>query len=57
MLGSLYAASQLTQRARASFQKVLELDPENAEAREGLEALDGPAKSSRSTFGALFGRR
>jgi serine/threonine protein kinase len=57
MLGSLYATGQLPERARAMFKKALELDPANSEARQSLEALDGPEGGPRSALGALFGRR
>ena len=57
MLGSLYAEGQLAQRAGGLYKKVLELDPENREARQALDALESPGGKPRATFGGLFSSR
>ena len=56
MLASLYATGQLAQRASALYRKVLELDPENKEALQGLAALDPSRSTSRTRFGGFFSR-
>lgn len=44
LLGVAHASSGEKERARADFQKVLEMNPKNSGARKRLEALDKPAK-------------
>ena len=53
MLGSLYAEGQLAQRASGLFKKVIELDPENREARQALDAIDPSRTTARRGFGLL----
>ena len=57
MLGSLYADGQLAQRASGLFKKVLELDAENDEARQALDAIEAPGGKPRAAFGGLFSSR
>ena len=57
MLGSLYAEGQLAQRASGLFKKVIEVEPENQEARQALDAIEAPGGKPRATFGGLFSSR
>ena len=39
LLGRIYERSRLSSKARAEFEKVLELDPKNTDAKRALKAL------------------
>ena len=58
-LADIYRATGLSSRARAAYEKVLDLDPGHFQARKGLEALEPkdsqPAR--RSGLTSLFRRR
>ena len=57
MLGSLYAVGQLAQRATGLFKKVLEVDPENRDARQALDALEAARRQGPRGLWGLFSSR
>ena len=57
-LAEIYRASGLLSRARAAYEKVLELEPDHVQAKKALAFLDGKAKEPRqSGLASLFRRR
>ena len=57
-LAEIYRASGLASRAKAAYEKVLELDPGHAQAAKALELLDPKANEARpSALASLFRRR
>lgn len=54
-LGELYEGMELPWRARAHYEKVLEVDSGNKKARKGLQSLDIKSDKNKQTFvGRLF---
>jgi len=57
-LAEIYRASGLLSRARAAYEKVLEIEPDNVLASKALDFLDPKAKGPRqSGLASLFRRR
>ena len=57
-LAEIYRASGLASRAKAAYEKVLELDPGHAQAAKALTLLDPKANEARpSALASLFRRR
>ena len=57
-LAEIYRASGLTSRAKAAYEKVLEIDPDNVQARKALDFLHSKTKEPKqSGLGSLFRRR
>jgi cytochrome c-type biogenesis protein CcmH/NrfG len=57
-LADIYSSSGLVSRAKAAYEKVLELDPDNVQAAKALGLLDPKAHEPRqSGLASLFRRR
>jgi tetratricopeptide (TPR) repeat protein len=57
-LAEIYSASRLTSRAKAAYEKVLELDPDNVQASKALQLLDPKSNQPKASgVGSLFRRR
>ncbi len=54
-LGELFEAMNLPWRAALLYKKILDIDPDQAKARERLRAIE-PDAAQQSTSSTLFGR-
>jgi serine/threonine protein kinase/tetratricopeptide (TPR) repeat protein len=56
-LAEIYRASGLVSRARAEYEKVLEIEPDSVMASKALDFLDPKAKPRQSGLASIFRRR